>query len=57
MVRVNWLQCFYFLKKLEIHFPMMNIFKKYNPAWNSVCIVMSDKDITERHVIAECMFS
>lgn len=33
---------------------MMSIFKKYNSAWKSVRVVMSDKDMTERHVLAEC---
>ena len=52
---MNWLQCFYFWKKLKCHAlsKMMDIFKKHNSAWKSVRILMSDKDMTERHVLAE----
>ena len=31
---------------------MITFFKKYNSMWPSVRVVMSDKDITERDVIA-----
>ena len=29
-----------------------DLFKKYNPAWKSVRVLMADKDITEREVLA-----
>ena len=32
---------------------VMNIFKKHNPAWKSVRVLMSDKDFTEREVLSK----
>ena len=31
---------------------MLEIFKKYNPTWKGVRVLMSDKDLTEREVLS-----
>ena len=33
---------------------IINIFKKHNPSWEYVRVIMSDKDITERDVFSAC---
>ena len=30
---------------------MMNTFKQHNEAWNKICVIMADKDISERDII------
>ena len=30
---------------------MMNTFKQHNEAWKKICVVMADKDISERDII------
>ncbi len=34
---------------------MINAFKKENPNWEKILIVMADKDIGERDVIKQCL--
>ena len=31
---------------------MVGIFKKHNPEWEATCVLMADKDMTERDVLA-----
>ena len=33
---------------------VMDVFKKNNTAWESVRVIMTDKDVTERYVLANC---
>ena len=34
-------------------YKMVALFKKHNPQWESVTVIMTDKDLTERTVLAE----
>ena len=44
---------FLLLEETEVSLPkMMAIFKKHNACWESVRVLMSDKDMTEREVLA-----
>ena len=44
---------FLLLEETEVSFTkMMSIFKKHNPSWESTRVLMSDKDLTEREVLA-----
>ena len=44
---------FLLLEETEVSLSkIMEIFKKHNPAWKSVRILMSDKDMTERDVLS-----
>ena len=31
---------------------MVDLFKKHNSSWERVCVIMTDKDVTERSVFS-----
>ena len=36
---------------------MIDAFKKLNPEWQKICVVMADKDIGERDVVKHCILN
>ena len=54
MVRARLQLCFCYLKRMrhQYLYSMVSAFKKHNSRWESVRVLMADKNMTERDVLA-----